>query len=289
VNALAPAFFVPDTLDPAALPDAGALGVPALRATEASEGPWTAGMQHGGTVCAVLTRALEQTAEAAGLTGGHFARIAVDLLRPVPVGPVPITAEVIRPGRQIALLRAELRDGEGPGSRVLAVANAWWRRRAAGIVDEVVHPDAPTLPDPDTLPTETATNDLNRYLDRGYNAATEWRFAGGRIEDPGATIAWIRPRIPLVPGEQISPAQLLMLIADAASGSSAPLDFRTHLFANIDVVVSSLRPIEGDWVSLHATTAIDGFGGGTTTTVLGDRRGAAAFALNTLFVAPHAG
>ncbi|WP_083418728.1 thioesterase family protein [Pseudofrankia sp. BMG5.36] len=277
------------TPTPTRPPIAAAAGGTPLRATSSSEGPWAPGLQHGGVVSAVLTRSLEQTAEAAGLTGGHLARIAVEFLRPAPVGPVSITAEVVRPGRQVALLRAELRTGPDPASRVLAVATAWWRRRSPGLVPDIAHTEAPTLPDPDTLPTEVPDSDLTRYLDRGYIAATEWRYAGGRLEEPGSSTAWVRPRVPLVHGEPISPAQLLMLVADAASGVSAVLDFRTHLFTNVDLVVSALRPIEGDWVSLHATTAIDGAGGGTTTTMLGDRRGPVAFALHTLFVAPLVG
>lgn len=48
-----------------------------------------------------------------------------------------------------------------------------------------------------------------------------------------------------------------------------------------------LRPPSGTWLSLHATTALDDAGGGTTTTLLGDERGRLGVAVQTLFVAPR--
>ncbi len=144
------------------------------------------------------------------------------------------------------------------------------------------------VPGPEALPPAVADTDLTRFLDRGYIAATEYRYAGGRMEEPGPTTAWWRARVPLVAGEATSPTQRALLAADVASGISSVLDFRTHLFTNVDLVVSLLRPPAGEWLLLHAASAIDGAGGGLTSTTLADTSGTFGTAAATLFVRPHA-
>lgn len=250
-----------------------------LVASPATRGPWTDRQQHGGPVAALLARALEAVAP----DGGHLARISVDFLSPVPVGTVATQARVLRPGRSVALLEADLLHA----GEVLARATAWWRREAADLVPEVAL-GGPELPAPETLETVVPDTDLSRALYRGYIAAVEWRYAGGRIEEPGPSTARTRPRVPLVAGEATTPTQRAMLTADSASGISAALDFRTHLFSNIDLTVHLLRPPTGDWVSLHAVTALAPAGGGLATGVLGDLRGPFAHTAQTLFVRPHA-
>lgn len=278
------AFFVPDG--------------DVLAATPATQGPWSTEQQHGGPVSAVLTRALEQAAPA----GGHLARVAVDLLRPVPVAPVRTTVRVLRPGRSIALLQAELSAAgadepaprtAGPGAdapaadpAVLARATAWWRRQAPDAGPDVPLAPLPSRPAQD-LPTAVANTDLTRFLDRGYIAATEYRYAAGGFEQPGPTTAWWRSRLPLVEGERTSPTQSALLAADVASGLSAVLDFRTHLFTNVDLVVNLLRPPRGEWLLLHCSTAVDPAGGGLTTTTLADATGTFGQATATLFVRAH--
>jgi len=169
---------------------------------------------------------------------------------------------------------------------VRARATAWWRRSAPGTTPGVPLPALP-VPRPEDLPTAVPDTDLTRFLDRGYIAATEYRYAAGRLEQPGPTTAWWRARVPLVAGEATSPLERVLLAADVASGLSAVLDFRTHLFSNVDLVVNVLRPPDGEWVLLHASTAIDPTGGGLTTTTLADAAGTVGRATATLFVRPH--
>jgi acyl-coenzyme A thioesterase PaaI-like protein len=256
------------------------IGDDAYEATPLGHGPWSETQEHGGPVSALLTRAMEEIAPA----GGHLTRIAVDFLRPVPVGPVTVATQVIKPGRSAILLEATLICGDGPAM----VARGWWRRRIPGLV-RAVPLDWPAPPDVESLTDQEAEGDLARFLDRGYVASMQWRYAEGTPEEPGPTKVWARPRIPLVAGEaDPSPTQLAMLLADCAAGSSAALDFRTHLFSNLDLVVNLLRPPRGSWISMHAVTSIDPDGGGLCVTRLGDQDGPIGAATQTLFVAPHA-
>lgn len=256
-------------------------------ATEATQGPWSPDRQHGGLPSALLVRQFEAliaaTAEQSGepAPDGHLAKIAMDFHGPVPVGPVRVRACVLKPGKRVQLLAGEL-SADG---RVLLSARAWWRRRSPGLVPDVPV-RAPRLPDPETL-APPAADYLPGYLDHGWIASMDYRYLAGFVTTPGPATVWVRPRLPLVAGEPTSGTQRAVLVADGASGFSAALDFRTHLFSNLDLVLSFLRPPVGPWVALDAVSALDPAGGGTTSTRLADTVGHHGFALQTLYVAPH--
>ncbi len=88
-------------------------------ATAATAGPWSAAAQHGGPPAALLGRAVAALA-GPGRTVGRF---TMDLLGPVPLGPLSVVAEVLRPGRTVALLQATLYDEDA--GRDVARAQAW--------------------------------------------------------------------------------------------------------------------------------------------------------------------
>ncbi|OAA23893.1 Thioesterase-like superfamily protein [Frankia sp. EI5c] len=278
-------MYVPDTAFflPAEHPASDGDGAAVLRAMPTCHGSWSTQQQHGGVTSAVLTWVLERAARSAGLTDGHLARIAVEFLRPAPVGEIRLRASVVRPGRRVALLRAEM----GDGAQTFSTAQAWWRRRASGVVPGSARDDVEPLVAPGEVPAAGPDSDLARLLLRGYMAAVDWRPVTGHLDRPGPCTVWARPRIQLIAGEPISPTQLAMLVTDAGSAVSAVLDFRSRLFSNIDLVVSLLREPAGEWISMRAETMIDDAGGGTTTTVLGDEKGPFGASLHTLFVAPH--
>ena len=58
----------------------------------------------------------------------------------------------------------------------------------------------------------------------GWHTAMEIVFARGRFLEPGPATVGMRPRVPLVEGEAISPLQRA-LAADGGNGVSAPLDW----------------------------------------------------------------
>jgi hypothetical protein len=116
----------------------------------------------------------------------------------------------------------------------------------------------------------------------GWHTAMEIRFARGRFLEPGPATVWMRPRVPLVADEEISPLQRVMLAADGGNGVSAPLDWSRFIFINTDLSVHLLRPPEGEWVCLDAVTHVDGTG--FTDTALWDERGRIGRAAQTLLV-----
>jgi len=252
-----------------------------FRSTDATQGPWSTELQHGGPPCALVLREFERLAPA---EGGHIARISMDFLGPVPVAPLTVRSQVLKPGRRAQLLAAEVTAND----RTVLTVRGWWRRQAPGLVPEVPDPAAAEpFPDPDTIETSSSEDDLSRFLDHGWVAAMEFRYVLGGLITPGPCKVWVRPRLPLLAAEPMSPTQTAALIADGASGVSSALDFRTHLFSNLDLNLSFLRAPEGPWISVDATSSIDAAGGGTTMTRLGDRRGVFGYCMQTLYVEPH--
>src|SRR3954462_3438777 len=84
------------------------------RATALTIGPWDAGLQHAGPPAALLLREGER---ASGIDGGQTVRLGFDIFAPVPVGPVRVRADVVRPGRRIELVEGVLDAGGRPPVR----------------------------------------------------------------------------------------------------------------------------------------------------------------------------
>src|SRR5881275_1884612 len=86
--------------------------------TELCRGPWSPDAQHGGPPAALLARAVERFG---GGDGMQVARLTVELLRPVPLVPLALTARFARPGRKVQLVEAALRAADVEVARALAL------------------------------------------------------------------------------------------------------------------------------------------------------------------------
>jgi hypothetical protein len=241
-------------------------------ATELTAGPWDGELQHGGPPSALLARAVEQTPSERPST---VVRMSVDLLGPVPVGPVAVTSRVLRPGRSVELVEAEL----SAGGRVAARALAWRIREASlelpGTATEV-NP-SPGFPDADTEADPGWTG--------GFIASLQTRFAEGGWSTPGPATMWARMRVPLVDGEDPTGLQRLMVLADCGNGISSALPISGWMFINPDLSVHLSRLPEGDWLCLEAQTQLDPVRGfGLAASRLYDRTGQVATGAQSLFV-----
>ncbi|MGY1642125.1 thioesterase family protein [Geodermatophilus sp. SYSU D00703] len=249
------------------------------RATALTIGPWDPGLQHAGPPAALLAREAER---ASGIAGGQTVRLAFDILGPVPVGPVAVSARVLRPGRRIELVEAVLTAGGA--DRALMRLTAWRMRADESDVTPRPAPTpqpGPAIPGPDRSRPETAdffTTDV------AYHRALEWRFAAGSFNAPGPAAAWTRPLCTLVDGEPMTPLQHLLVMTDAASGISAVLDWTRATFANVDLTVALVRPPAGDWLGLDAATTIGPAGAAQCFADLYDTTGRIGRSAQSLFV-----
>ena len=255
-----PSFYLPGKADGSFL------------STRETAGPWSPEAQHGGPPSALLTQALE-----AQLPGNLvLARVSVDLLGPVPVGPLSVSASELRGGGRVRLLEARLHD-EAAG-RDCAVARGWAFPRSSsgpGWMMPLPH-----------QPGDGVEWDPPASWSHGYVDAMEWRWIKGSVLDPGPATVWMRPRVDLVPGEPARGLALLMCCVDSASGASAALDPTQWGFMNTDLTVTILREPVGEWVCLDAATTLAPTAVGMAVSDVYDELGLVGHSSQTLLVQP---
>jgi len=234
--------------------------------TPATAGPWGPDAQHAGPPSALLARAIER-ADGGG-EGWRLARISVDILGSVPLEPLRIEVRTVRPGRSVALLEAVASvDG-----RPMLVARGWRHRLGPDSAPATV-PPVDEATEPADLPAELVrTEMLGMHVD-GYVSAIDWRYQEGHFEQIGPSRAWARQRIPLVAGEEPSPWQRALVVADSGNGMSFVADPSRWPAINSELTVHLFRDPVGEWIHLDARTHVEPGGGATATTDLGDVRG----------------
>lgn len=233
--------------------------------------PWGPDSQHGGPPAALLCRAIEDLTDHGERTVG---RLTVELLGPVPVGPLRVSASEVRPGRTVSLVEATLYDEQR--DRPVARAHAWLFPATD---------DGPGKPTP--LPHGPADGEEKprpASWSGGYLDAVEWRWIIGSVGEPGPGVVWMRPPAELVEGEPMSPLQRLMACVDSASGASACLDPAEWGFLNTELTVHVLRPPVGEWICLDATTTLGTGSVGLATSSVHDELGLVARSAQALLV-----
>jgi len=251
-------------------------------ATELTRGPWDGSSQHAGPPAALVGRAVERCEGiGAGPAERIVGRITFEILAPVPIGPMRLDSKVVRPGRRVDLVEAELADRNG---RPLVRARAWrLLRREVEIPTGLEVRDRARPPAPGDLPSADAF--FPTGYDVGYHTAMEYRFASGSFTELGPGIVWMRMRHPLVAGEEPTPLQRALVVADSGNGISATLDYRRYLFINVDLTVHLSRLPRGEWICLDSVTVPEPTGVGLTDTILHDEAGPIGLAAQTLLVA----
>jgi len=236
-----------------------------------SRATWYEEAQHGGPVAALLAREIEQVEVEAPML---ITRLTVDLMRPVPVSPLRVQSRVIRHGRRIQVLEAQMSVDDVDVARASAL-----RIR----IDEVGIPDQPGTdvpPSPDLSDPLTLEPAGERFF---HTAAVEVRVAHGSFYEHGPAAAWFRLTMPIVEGEEPSPLQRTAAAADFGNGVSRVLG-REYVFMNPDLTLHLHRHPVGEWVCLRARSDVEPDGIGLAQSELYDERGRLGHALQSLFV-----
>jgi hypothetical protein len=255
------AFYLPD-------------GEDRYLATELTRGPWDADSQHAGPPSALLARELERLPDAEDFQVG---RVTFEILGPVAIGPALLSARILRPGRRVQLVEAELSDGE----KTVIRATAWRLRKAE--VDLPERTVKRTLPPPGPDQGRDAGY-FPTAQEHGYHTAMEVRFVSGGFMEEGPATAWLRMRQPLLAGEQPSPLQRLLVAADVGNGISSPVDYREFLFLNVELTVHIELLPASEWIGVDAVTFPRPSGVGIAESVLFDLDGRVGRAAQTLLV-----
>jgi len=195
------------------------------------------------------------------------------------VGTLALAARVVRPGRTVALVEAAM-DDLGSG-RTVARAQAWtFPASDAGPVQDLT--PLPHTPAQGRHEEPPATWNRVGYLD-----SVEWRWIEGAVTRQGPGTVWMRPAVPLVPGEEMSGLQRLLTCVDSASGVSAAVDADTWGFLNTELTVHVLRPPVGEWICLVAETSLGPGAVGVAASTVYDESGPVGRSAQALLVVPE--
>ncbi|OBH12178.1 thioesterase family protein [Mycobacterium sp. E1747] len=251
-----------------------------FRATDLTRGTWSAAIQHGGPVSALLVRALERCEQR---DDTRLSRVVIDLLGGVPAeGDLWVDARVQRGGKQIELVGAEML-APGPDGEPRPVARAsGWRLQTLD-TREVAH----AAPDMSAPRSEARNRNLKaRDWDRNYVHSLDWLWLTEPLsEGPGES--WIHPTVDLVTGENMTPLERLFAVADCANGIGSKLDISRWTFLNTDLAVHVFRVPDGEWIGIRAETNYGPDGIGTTVGTLFDEQGAVGAIQQSVLVRPR--
>ncbi|MCG5433419.1 thioesterase family protein [Mycobacterium sp. MYCO198283] len=231
---------------------------------------WAPDLQHGSPPLALLTRAIEQQLPPQLRIG----RLTLDILGAIPVSTLVVRTSVVRPGRRISLLAAELAPADSP-ERPAARVTAW--ALATSDTSGAVADRHPPLVEGPTVPLPAHWWNVGGYLE-----AVEWRPQAET--SPGGRTFWVTPTVTLVDGEEPTALQRMAMVVDSANGIGAALDPREYLFMNTDTAVHLHRLPEGRDFALRAGASIGPDGIGVTSGEVFDRRGLVGTVAQTLLV-----
>lgn len=96
----------------------------AYASTALTRGPWHVDHQHAGPPIALVARGIERAAAGLGLT--HIARLAANLLRPIPIAELTLDVQTEYAGRNVAHFSARLMSGGKDVARFTAIAQREW-------------------------------------------------------------------------------------------------------------------------------------------------------------------
>ena len=255
--------------------------------TELTQGPWSAGSQHGGPVAALLAHVLESSAPPGWLT----AQFTVDFLVMVPLSELTARTEVVKEGRRARCVAAILSGDD----RVYARARAWQVAPGRFAPAPVPAGTGGTAPDSTAygrgepgaapLPVPAASSYARASFRFGYQRAVEMRFVRGSFRAQGPAVAWARLLVPLLPDTPACTVARVMAVADFGSGISAAVDRSAWTYHNLDLSVHLHRYPAGEWVCLDSASVVGPEGTGLCRTTLHDENGPVGAAAQSLFVA----
>ncbi|MGH2867107.1 MAG: thioesterase family protein [Solirubrobacteraceae bacterium] len=239
--------------------------------SETARGPWDPGALHGGAPAALFVHAFEGSVAAPELQLG---RLTCEFVRPVPLSPLSVRVEVLRPGRRVTLLEASIEDESG-----VEVARA----RALYLIASEIG-DALGGPPPFPGPEAGRANDFGDGPPMFATHAMEIRFVEGAFREIGSATAWFRLRGPLVGRAALSPFELMAAAADFGNGIASELSWHEHVFINPDLTLYIERAPHGEWVALQSEMRVGPGSMAVAESVLWDPAGRIGQATQALLV-----
>lgn len=241
-----------------------------------TQGGWDPGAQNGAVVLALLGHCLEDVATLAPM---GLARLTVDLVRPVPIGPrLVVRTTVAREGKKIQVVLVELSVDDVVHVRASALRLRLENLGAEGAA--LLPATSPEVPVP-RLPAPEQCAHLGQAPGApGFLRGIEMRRA------PGLGV-WIRLAAPVVAGEPIRATSCTTVGFDFAQLINADVEtaMPSMTMINPDVSAHVLRPPVSEWIAVTgATRFAAGIGRGVSSATLSDDAGPFAVASTSQLV-----
>ncbi len=247
-----------------------------FRPTEHVVGAWNTDEQHIAPAIGLLTHLIEKDRDLRRDDALRLARVGCEIFGVLTLDEMEVTLRVIRPGRTIELVEAELVQH----GRIAVVLRAWLLQR----IDTTAIAGITLEPMPASGSMEPA--DFDRRWPGGFVRTVESRK---RELEPGRAQCWIRPRVPLLEGEEVSPIARMLGGIDIANGMTPRVAPNEVAFPNVDFTANLLRDATGDadsWIGLDVRVSFGPDGTGITESVVHDEQGPVGTLSQTLTLRP---
>lgn len=246
-----------------------------VKPTELTRGPWSHGVMHGGPICGLLAWILEKKLNREDLV---CTRLTVEILSGVPVENLSPSSEVIKSGKQTAVVEASIsRQG-----KLLARATSQWLTRPEKVV-----PHKGEVPDIPAVRADPGSHPDIEYPRPGFNAdAVDLRILSGSTEEPGPGHIWARLDHPLVAGESPSPFQQIATLSDLGAAVGWENTENDQPLINTDVTLQLLREPQNEWVLFESNVQRVTNNLACCKTTLTDQAGLLGWVLQSQIVAP---
>lgn len=240
-----------------------------------ARGPWSPEYCHAGPVTGLVVRALETAVGPQKV----MTRLTLDVLRPLPLTGLVVSAEVERATRTLSTTRFEVHHVDG--TRCMAGTSMHLIRKDLGPVPtaEVVAPAFSDSETPSHGPIPV------RHGQRCFGDFIDVRVPRGSRDTIGPMTLWMRAP-PLLEGEVPSPIQSICPLADSGNGISWNAPPTVLGFMNTDLTIQIHREPVSDWLASQALSHWQGNGVGMSHSILHDTEGPVGVALQTLVLHP---
>ncbi|MCZ8382515.1 thioesterase family protein [Mycobacterium sp. CPCC 205372] len=245
--------------------------------TSSARGPWGESVS-GNFVGGLLGHLVD--ADRGDDTDMHPARLTVDLLRPVAMAPVRGRTRLVRRGRRLHLVDAELLQDD----TVVARASALLLRRGPQPDDDAWTTPIAMPP----IPPDPADVDGRTMLLWVFGAGAEHRGPSTDLngwQHDGPKAVWVRDITPLVDGVELTPFTRAAIAGDYAS-SLTSFGSTGLPFINADYSISLSRLPDGPHIGLSALTHHSHDGIATGVAAMFDRLGPIGNATTTALANP---
>jgi hypothetical protein len=236
---------------------------------ELGRSPWNPDAALSGVATAgLLASVLEDAYPTEGM---NVARLTVDILGLVPRRLLTVRASVLRQGRQIQLLAAELIVE----AQCVARASLLRIRAAETEVSEEPSP----YPRPEDVPD-------GKFLRSETSSYVRTKPIRGNMRERGRGIFWAAYDAEMIAGTPMSPSVRAAMFADLGSGCGSPFSPSEWSYANVDISLHFKRLPRGEWLLLDALSESAGNGLAVCNSVFADPDGIYAWGHQTLFIGP---